>query len=240
MLRSSSPARSGAAGIRGAPQRFRNLFGQPLRFLDLYPLQLLVLEERPGHHQRVLHRVVLHGVAAHVASRPVPDGKAVFYQKHMAHHLLPEIDLDWLRNITNCFLIRDPREMILSLAKFIDAPEAGQTGLPQQVKVFELVREQSGETPPVIDAKDVLTDPGEILGKLCERVGVPSTDRMLAWAPGRRPTDGVWARHWYGAVEKSTGFAPYRPKNEPVPAHLQGLLEECEGMYQRLHAHRIV
>src|ERR1700739_3216816 len=35
---------------------------------------------------------------------PVPGHKRVFYQKHMAHHLLPEIDRSWLTAGTNCFL----------------------------------------------------------------------------------------------------------------------------------------
>ena len=37
---------------------------------------------------------------------------------------------------------------------------------------------------------------------------------MLAGPPGRRATDGPWAPHWYGAVEKSTGFGP--PETGPV------------------------
>src|SRR5207247_7011027 len=47
----------------------------------------------------------------------MPQGKAVFFQKHMAHHLLPQIDRGWLGQVTNAFLIRDPREMITSLIK---------------------------------------------------------------------------------------------------------------------------
>src|SRR6266851_353250 len=42
---------------------------------------------------------------------PVPDGKAIFYQKHMTHHLLPAIDRGWLDRVTNAFLIRAPREV---------------------------------------------------------------------------------------------------------------------------------
>src|SRR5262245_6288218 len=48
---------------------------------------------------------------------PVPEGKQVFYQKHMAHHLLPEVGRGWLEELDHAFLIRDPREMLLSLAK---------------------------------------------------------------------------------------------------------------------------
>ena len=38
-----------------------------------------------------------------------------------------------------------------------------------------------------------------------------------------RPTDGVWARHWYDGVWKSTGFGPYREPADDLPdpvAHL--------------------
>src|SRR5436190_9738229 len=87
---------------------------------------------------------------------PVPGGKPVFYQKHMAHHLLPEIERDWLASLTHAFLIRDPREMLLSLVKVMPHPAALDTGLPQQLELFRSVRAATGHTPPVIDARDVL------------------------------------------------------------------------------------
>src|SRR6476620_2511022 len=46
---------------------------------------------------------------------PIPGGKNIFYQKHMAHHLLPGMATDWTDQYSNCFLIRQPREMLLSL-----------------------------------------------------------------------------------------------------------------------------
>jgi hypothetical protein len=45
---------------------------------------------------------------------PVPNGKGIFFQKQMTHHLLPVVDRQWLSAVTNCFLIRDPREVITS------------------------------------------------------------------------------------------------------------------------------
>ena len=170
---------------------------------------------------------------------PVPDGKAIFYQKHMAHHLLPGIDRGWLADVTNCFLIRDPREMLTSLAHKLDDPVLEDTGLPQQVEIFEQVREREGRVPPVIDSKDVLTDPEGVLDALCRALGVPFTRDMLCWPPGRRETDGVWAKYWYESVEASTGFAPYRPKPDPVPDRLKGLHERCVEYYRLLAAHRL-
>jgi hypothetical protein len=169
----------------------------------------------------------------------VPHGKAVFFQKHMAHHLLPGIERGWLGRVTNAFLIRHPREMITSLIKKVPDARLEDTGLPQQAEIFRLVRQQTGRIPPVLDAKDVLTDPRGQLTLLCQAVGVPFTEAMLSWPPGLRETDGVWAKYWYHEVEKTTTFQPYRPKEEEVPAELGELYRECLPYYEELHRHRL-
>jgi hypothetical protein len=170
---------------------------------------------------------------------PIPEGKAIFYQKHMAHHLLPHMDRAWLDQVTNCFLIREPREMLTSLLHFLPQPTLADTGLPQQVEIFDLVRERTGTTPPVIDARDVLENPRGVLGLLCDALGVAFTEKMLSWPPGPRDTDGIWAKHWYAAVEKTTSYQPYTPKPEPVPEQLHELQEKCLKLYRQLHAHRL-
>ncbi len=45
---------------------------------------------------------------------PVPEGKPVFFRKHMSQHLLPDMGRDWTLQLDNCFLIRHPRDVILS------------------------------------------------------------------------------------------------------------------------------
>jgi hypothetical protein len=188
--------------------------------------------------------VIAHGepdweraVAALVA--PLPPGKTLFYQKHMTHHLLPDVGRGWLAGLTNAFLIRDPREMLVSLMKNIPEPRMEDTGLPQQVELFASERARTGRTPVVIDARDVLTDPRRALGALCEALGIPFDEAMLAWPPGRRATDGIWAKHWYANVEKSTGFEAYRPREEVPPPELADLLARCLAHYETLHAHRL-
>jgi len=173
-------------------------------------------------------------------SGPIPQGRAIWYQKHMAHHLLPHIGTGWLERMTNCFLIREPREMLTSLVRVIPEPTLSDTGLPQQWDLFQREWDRTGSRPPVLDARDVLEDPRAMLDRLCEAVGVSFRPEMLSWAPGPRETDGVWARHWYEAVERSTGFEPYRPRVESVPARLERLLEECQALYTRLHRHRLL
>ncbi len=169
----------------------------------------------------------------------MPGGKRIFYQKQMTHHLLPEIERDWIGGLTNAFLIREPRAMICSLGKILKNPDADATGLPQQVEIFEWVRARTGKVPPVVDSRDILENPRGMLSALCEALGVEFTDAMLSWPPGRRATDGVWAPYWYDSVEKTTTFQPYTAKDEPVPAHLSNLLDVCQAHYDTLAAHRL-
>ena len=169
----------------------------------------------------------------------IPDGKTIYYQKHMAHHLLPNIGREWLGNLAHAFLIRDPREMLLSLAKVLPNPGPEATGLPQQVEIFEWARAHGRQTPPVVDARDILENPRAMLTLLCQSLGVEFRDEMLSWPPGRRPTDGIWAKHWYENVEKSTSFQPYSPREEPLPEHLLPVLAECRPYYELLHGRRL-
>ncbi|MCC7197909.1 MAG: HAD family hydrolase [Gammaproteobacteria bacterium] len=171
---------------------------------------------------------------------PVPHGRPVWYQKHMAHHLLPVIERAWLDSLTNTFLVRDPAAMLPSLVA--KTPDAGlaDTGLPQQCELFDRVSDRLGRAPPVIDASDVLANPAGLLARLCRELGIAWDAAMLSWAPGRRETDGVWAKHWYHAVEASTGFqAPETAAPPSLPAALDGLHEQCLPYYQRLRAYRL-
>lgn len=165
---------------------------------------------------------------------PIPGGKTIWYQKHMTQHMLPGMPLNWLDRVTNCFLIRDPERVAASFT--IQRPDAAawELGFEQQARLFDHVCDRLGHAPPVIDAADVLKDPRGILGTLCVRLGIPFTDRMLHWPPGPRASDGVWAPHWYAAVERSTGFAPYRSHSDKLTAFQQRLADQCRPHYEKL------
>ncbi len=170
---------------------------------------------------------------------PVPGGLPIWYQKHMTHHMIPEVGREWISRLTNCFLIREPGAVILSYARVRSEPTPEDLGFPQQSELFGLVRETTGRVPPVVDSLDLLRDPERMLGLLCAAVGVPFDPAMLAWAPGPRATDGVWAPYWYESVERSTGFGPPRERREPVPEERRALYEICLEHYDRLARHRL-
>ena len=170
---------------------------------------------------------------------PIPDGKPIWYQKHMTQHVLPDMDLDWLASLTNCFLIRRPEEVVASFT--MQRPDAApwELGFEQQWRIFDHVSSRLGAAPPVIDAEDVLKDPAVTLRALCARLGIPFSGRMLHWPPGPRASDGVWAPHWYHAVERSTGFEPYRRRMTRLSPFQARLAEQCRPHYERIAAHRL-
>ncbi|MGN6155563.1 MAG: HAD family hydrolase [Sphingomicrobium sp.] len=168
-----------------------------------------------------------------------PDGSPVWYQKHMWHHMTGPIGYDDFAGFRHAFLIREPERMIASYLRKREAASFEDFGLERQTEFFEREADRLGHPPPVIDANDVLADPESVLSKLCGALRISWDPTMLHWKRGRRETDGVWAEHWYGAVERSTGFGP--PETGPVDlsAEDQKLADRMRPYYERLAAHRI-
>lgn len=163
----------------------------------------------------------------------------IFYQKHMAHHLLDGMIGPWLGGLRHAFLIRHPAEMLRSLHRVTPHPTVTDTGLPQQVELLSYVETTFGSAVPILDAKDVLEAPGPMLEALCARLGVAYDPAMLAWRSGPRASDGIWARYWYASVEASESFGPYRPPQGPFPSELSDVLEACMPLYNQLFSRRI-
>jgi hypothetical protein len=168
-----------------------------------------------------------------------PDRSPVWYQKHMWHHMTGPIGYKDFEGFTHAFLIREPERMIASYLRKRESASFDSFGMDRQAEFFEREADRLGHAPPVIDANDVLSDPEGVLSKLADALGIGWDPAMLSWAPGRRDTDGPWAPHWYGAVERSTGFG--RPETDPVqlPDDVQRLADRCRPYYDRLAAHRI-
>jgi hypothetical protein len=192
--------------------------------------------EHPGREQVLASQPTRLEDAVRALHAPLPDGVRVHYAKHMAHHLLPQDPLDWTTAFRNVLLIRDPGEVVASYVRSREACEPADIGLLQQLRLIQTW----SETPPVIDARDFLSDPEAYLRWLCEWVGVPFTGRMLSWPQGPRASDGVWAPYWYDAVWRSTGFEPWRPREVRLNEHDAGVAEACRPAYEQLRSVRVV
>jgi hypothetical protein len=171
---------------------------------------------------------------------PPPSGKAVFYQKHMTHHMLPGFDRRWILRLANAFLIRDPLRVLSSYARKWQEVTLRDIGILEQWEIFKLVADRQGAPPAVIDAEDVLDDPRTALLTLCRALGIEFSETMLAWPKGPKPFDGVWGSHWYNAVHASTGFEkPAAPDLAPLPLILRKIADAAAPAYRQLRAHRL-
>jgi hypothetical protein len=166
---------------------------------------------------------------------PLPDGVEVHYVKHMTHHLPEGMDLSWTTGSQNVLLVRDPAEVVASYVRSRETCEVADIGLLQQLRLLE----SWAQPPPVIDAGDFLRDPEGHLRWLCDWLGIPFTDRMTSWPPGPRDSDGAWAPHWYHAVQRSTGFEPWRPRDVHLSAHDAAVADACRPAYERLRELRV-
>lgn len=179
---------------------------------------------------------------ARVAERcvgPAPDGKALFYQKHMTHHMISGFGRDWIFGLVNVFLIREPERVVASYAAKREAPTLDDIGFLQQADLFASVADRTGSAPPVVDAADIRRAPGEMLRALCAAIGIGFDPAMLAWLPGPRETDGVWGAHWYDAVNRSSGFAPAEDAPPVVDGEAARTAAAARPAYDAMRAHAL-
>jgi len=170
---------------------------------------------------------------------PVPEGKALYYQKHMTLHMIDAFDRSFMRACTNVFLIRHPARVVASYAQKREGPTLTDIGFVQQAQLFDEVADWLGRAPLVIDSHDIREDPRAALARLCSALGVPFTERMLSWPAGPKSFDGIWATHWYNAVHASTGFGAPEGALPDLPDAYRRLAEQAMPYYERLAAFRI-
>jgi hypothetical protein len=158
---------------------------------------------------------------------PVPNGRVPWYQKHMTHHMLPEIALDFVRELDNVFLIRDPIDVVDSYLRTRSTVTPEDIGVPQQAALFERITALTGQAPPIIDAGEFLTAPEAHLRALCSALEIAFDARMLSWPKGPRASDGIWAPHWYAQVWNSTGFEPPHPRRAALSDAAAAVAAQC-------------
>ncbi|MEL7190691.1 MAG: HAD family hydrolase [Pseudomonadota bacterium] len=155
-------------------------------------------------------------------SGPIPDGKHVWYQKHMPHHMVGPIDLAQMPDHKHAFLIRAPERVVASYKAKNELRSPELLGFAQVREYFEREADRLGKSPPVIDSDGVLANPAGVLQNLCLQLGILWDPAMLSWEKGPHQADGVWGAHWYDRVNSSTQFGQPR-----------GALPKLDGAYQK-------
>ncbi len=166
-----------------------------------------------------------------------PHKREVAFFKQMAHHLV-DLDRSFLGACRNILLVRDPRDMLPSLAVQLPDATLADTGLAMQVELADSIVE-AGDEPVVVDSKVLLKDPEATLAELCRRLGIEFEPAMLAWPDGPKSEDGIWAKHWYHNVHQSTRFGEYRSQLRQLPQALQPVLDKAIPLYENLEQYAL-
>ncbi|MEM1352421.1 MAG: HAD family hydrolase [Pseudomonadota bacterium] len=159
-----------------------------------------------------------------LAKVPTPH----LYMKHMPQHMAPGFPLDWAEACVNVHLIRHPARVIASYAAKWPDVTFDQIGFRQQAEIYDRLG------GVVVDSFEIRQDPQVALGNLCTAIDLPFDPAMLHWPAGSHAEDGIWAKHWYGAVHRSTGFAGPEGPLPQLEGRYADLLAEALPYYHRL------
>ena len=163
----------------------------------------------------------------------------IYFQKHMSHHIINKIPINWITKGINCFLIRHPKEVLLSYIQKNDLIDSNDLGYPAQLRLFNYIK-TSNKKILVIDAKDLSEKPEIILKKICKKINIPFTEKMLNWPKGNRDSDGIWEKIWYKNVKSSTSFNKILNKEYEIPKKYNHIYNESLKIYDQLKIYNII
>ena len=111
------------------------------------------------------------------------EHRAVFV-KDMCYYVSDYVydDPEFLRRITNTFLIRNPEQAVPSYFKLDPAPSSDEIGIESQCRQFEFTTALIGRTPAVVDAGDLTGDTEGLMRRYCEAIDVPFLPHALQWS----------------------------------------------------------
>lgn len=163
----------------------------------------------------------------------VPNKKIIWYQKHMAHHLIDLTKLDWIKKCENCILLRHPKEVISSYTAKNKLNSITELGYPQQFAIVKFLKE-SNQRFKIIDSADLLKNPKKVLFDWCKSINIKFDESMLQWKKGSHPNDGIWWKHWYNNVIETTGFQKYQEKDISIEIEYDSIYNDSMKYYNYL------
>lgn len=189
-----------------------------------HPMYKQIINRYPHRYNDVLKSI----------NKENPNLKKIWYQKHMAHHIVDLENIQWITNFKNCFLIRDPKYVISSYIKKNELNNVEELGYPQQLSLLQYLLKKNTNFI-VIDSKDLLKNPQKLLKIWCSHLKIEFQDRMLSWEKGKHFSDGIWAEHWYGNIINSNKFHAFKDKNISLSNDYKLIYDNAMHYYDKLN-----
>lgn len=187
----------------------------------------------PMHKKIINHYLSDYDEIVNHLINEIPNRKNIWYQKHMAHHLIDLSKIDWIKKCENCILIRHPKEVISSYTAKNKLNSVTELGYPQQFELAKFLK-KSNCSFKIIDSADLLKNPKEILFEWCESINIQFDESMLHWKRGDHPNDGIWWRHWYNNVIETKGFQKYEKKDINIENEYDSIYNDSMEYYNYL------
>tara|TARA_B100001250_G_scaffold245495_1_gene211063 strand:- start:7923 stop:8639 length:717 start_codon:yes stop_codon:yes gene_type:complete len=189
-----------------------------------HPMYKEIINHYPNTYDAVVNSII----------GEIPQSKKIWYQKHMAHHLINLEDIEWIKDFHNYFLIRHPKDVINSYIKKNKLHNVYELGYPQQYRLIQYL-EKNEKNILVIDSSILLKDPRSILNQWCKKLNIDFDAKMLTWKKGCYPTDGIWWKHWYNNIINTNQFEPFHNKSDDIPKEYQSIYNEALDYYEKLY-----
>jgi len=167
----------------------------------------------------------------------IPNDKRIWYQKHMAHHILDLKNINWVNNCENCILLRHPKEVISSYSKKNKLNSVEELGYPQQYEIIKYLK-KINRSYIIIDSSELLRNPEKVLSDWCTKINIKFDKSMLKWEKGNHENDGIWWKSWYDNVIKTSGFQKYEKKDINIENKYDSIYNESMKYYSFLKEDR--
>ncbi len=185
-----------------------------------HPMYEEVINTYSSNYNEIVHYLI----------NEIPVRKKIWYQKHMAHHILDLKNIEWINNFHNCILIRHPKEVISSFTKKNKLNSVEELGYPQQYEIVKFLK-KINKSFIIIDSNTLLQDPEKALSSWCTKINVKFDKSMLKWEKGVHINDGIWWKRWYDNVIKTTGFKKYEKRDITIENKYDSIYNESMKYY---------
>ena len=163
-----------------------------------------------------------------------PEAKKIWYQKHMAHHLLSINNLTWIKDFHNCILIRHPKHVINSYVKKNTLTSVSDLGYPQQLSIIRFLKKEKLKFY-IIDSDDFLKNPKKKMNDWCNFLQIDFQKSMLSWPKGPNINDGVWGKHWYDNINNSTKFFEHKSSLSESYKEFGFIYDDAKDLYKKIY-----